>query len=561
MKNKLSVLLALTLTLCLMVSAAFAQTVAATEKGFGGDVTVELTLDGDTLASVLITGANETAGIGSVAIDTLGAAMVAANSVEVDSMSGATITSNAILAAASKALAEAGVTLTPALQADAQQATDATTDVVVVGGGLAGMSAAYTLREAGLDVILVEKNAMTGGNSATAGKFDVGGSKVQKAFGVDYTAEDHYASVYAEVSEAIEVAGGSSTDFEPFVKLFTDRNGAYMDWLTDDLGLEVGSVSNGKEINGPAGKKISTAACTLVAERIISMGVDVRLSTPGVELITDESNKVLGVKVEGPNGPYSIFAKATILATGGFAADYDLIAEFVPGWEGKPTSNIAATTGDGIKMARKIGAKLSNMESVTLNPTFHTTPEGVTYSRSGTRYAGGILIDKTNGQRFCDEMGDYTAASLAELALPEQSAWIVMDANSVNNAKDCVSAETLEGLAEVIGVPAENLVATVNRYNQWYDAGYDEDFGKTDFRARLENGPWYAMDVFPGVHNTHGGLVVNIRNQVLDTNDQPINGLYAAGCVSDVLLFGAEALTAAGVFGQNAASSVIADIQ
>lgn len=561
MKKMCSALLALMLTLCLMTSAALAQTVTATEKGFGGDVTVELTIEGDKLTAVTITGAGETAGIGSLAVETLGTTMIDTNSVEVDAMSGATITSNAILSAAAKALAEAGVILTPAAQAIDASAEDASADVVVVGGGLAGMSAAYTLREAGLNVILVEKNAMTGGNSATAGKFDVGGSKVQKAFGVEYTAEDHYASVYAEVSEAIEVAGGSSTDFEPFVKLFTDRNGAYMDWLTEDLGLEVGSVTNGKEINGPSGKKISTAACNLLYERIVSMGVDIRLSTPGIELITDESNKVLGVKVESPNGSYSIYAKATILATGGFAADYDLTAEFVPGWEGKPTSNVAASTGDGIKMGRKIGAKLTNMESVTLNPTFHTTPEGVTYSRSGTRYAGGILVDKTNGQRFCDEMGDYTAASLAELALPEQSAWIIMDANSVSNAKDCVSAETLEGLAEIIGVPAENLIATVERYNQWYDAGYDEDFGKTDFRARLENGPWYAMDVFPGVHNTHGGLAVNIRNQVLDTNDQPIEGLYAAGCVSDVLLFGAEALTAAGVFGQNAAASAIADIQ
>jgi fumarate reductase flavoprotein subunit len=562
-RKLVALVLSAVMALGLLSGVALAQvaTGTATLKGFGGDVTVMLSVEGDKLTEVVITGEGETQGIGETAIKAMAAAMLETNSIEVDVVAGATITSKAILEAAAQALAQTGAVLVAVESSDSSKtAEDVSTDVVVIGGGLGGMSAAFTLKESGKDVIVVEKRAMTGGNSATAGKFDAGGSKVQQELGTGYTAEDHYDSVYAEVSEAIEVSGAGSADFEPFVKLFTSRNGSYIDWLVDDLGVTVGSVSNGKEINGVPGKRISTEACTLLAERIGQMGVELRLSTPATELIADETGKVVGVKVESQNGAYNIYADAVILASGGFAADYDLTAEFVTGWEGKPTSNTDATTGDGIKMARAIGAKLTNMDSVTLNPTFHTTEDGATYSRSGTRYAGGILVDKTNGERFCDEMGDYSAASLAELALPEQSAWVIMDGNSVNSAADCVTAPTLKELAETIGVPAENLTATVERYNMWYDQGKDEDFGKTDFRARLESDPWYAMDVFPGVHNTHGGVAVDIRSQVLDTQDQPIPGLYAAGDVCDVLLFGAEALTAAGVFGQNAAMSALEDM-
>ncbi|HHW91210.1 MAG TPA: FAD-binding protein [Firmicutes bacterium] len=146
------------------------------------------------------------------------------------------------------------------------------------------------------------------------------------------------------------------------------------------------------------------------------------------------------------------------------------------------------------------------------------------------------------------------------MALPEKTAFGILDANSVGKFKDypdVESGDTPEELAEKIGVDPEGLAETIAKYIKYYDNGYDEDFGRTDMRCRLDTPPYYAVPVFPGAHNTHGGITVDMKAQVLDTAGQPIPGLYAAGDVADVKLFGAEALTAAYVYGKIAAESII----
>lgn len=519
--------------------------------GYGGPIVVEVVLSADAITNVTVIEHSETAGIGTVAVERIPAAIVESQSLAVDTLSGCTISSNAILAGVEAALTQAGadlVSLKAAVESSAVAAEDTEIEVVVIGGGAAGLAAANTLRGAGKDVILLEKRSITGGNSAMAGKFDAGGTKAHIEANVEYTAEDHYEEVFAEV------AGAGVTPDETFVRFFTDNAGPAIDWLIDEFGVEFNRVIN-KELYGEP--RASGQAITKMTEAAIQSGIDIRYENRATALIV-EDGRVVGVEVSSPQGDYKITAQAVVLASGGYAASEELLTRFVPEWTGSPTSNTDETTGDGVLMAEAIGADISAMESVTINPTFYNN-NGTTVSASGIRYNGGILVDKTNGRRFADEMGDYTKAAMIERDLPEGSAWAILDEASVgtNVSRAFASADSVEELAEKIGVDVEGLVQTIADYQTYYDNQYDPEFGKTDFRARLDTAPYYAIDVFPGIHNTHGGVTVDIDTRVLDTQGTPIPNLYAAGDVANNKLHGAEALTSSVVNGRRAGEVII----
>ena len=236
-----------------------------------------------------------------------------------------------------------------------------------------------------------------------------------------------------------------------------------------------------------------------------------------------------------------------------------MLQEYVPEWAGGTTSNTAATTGDGIRMAQAIGAALSNMDQLTLNPTFYDD-HGTTMSVSGVRYEGGILVDPT-GKRFANEMANYTEVSEAEKAIGSH-AFAIMDSTSLAcNPKYAVEAESIEALAEKIGVDPKTLSQTVASYQKYYDNENDEEFGRTDMRSRLDTAPFYAVPVFPVVHHTRGGVSIDLRSQVLDLKGNPIPGLYGAGEVTDNKLMGNDPVAAGITFGRLCAQSVLEDLQ
>lgn len=431
---------------------------------------------------------------------------------------------------------------------DEPEVREETTDVVVIGGGGAGLTAAYFIRDGGKNVILLEKQAMTGGNTVLAGFFAANSTKMQAAMGEPYTLQD-------QLDFLMETEG---TDPQ-FAQLFAKNSGPTAEWAVDTLGIEVTRV-NGREIYAADEKGTKFPAqfvrkLTALNEQI---GVDIRTESPAAALLV-EDGKVVGVEVDGPEGKTILHAQAVILASGGFAANQEMLRQYVPEWAGGTTSNTPATTGDGILMAQAAGAAVSNMDQLTLNPTFYDD-HGTTMSVSGVRYEGGILVD-LQGRRFADEMANYTEVSEAEKAAGSR-AFAIMDAGSLAcNPNYAVSADTIEELAEKIGVDPETLSATVSRYQTYYDNQKDEEFGRTDMRSRIDTAPFYAVPVFPGVHHTRGGVSIDLRSQVLNTEGTPIAGLYGAGEVTDNKLMGNDPVAAGITFGRLCAQSVLEDIK
>ncbi len=421
------------------------------------------------------------------------------------------------------------------------------TDVVVIGAGGAGLTAAYFAREGGKEVILLEKQAMTGGNTAQAGFFAANSTHMQEEFGVTYTQEDQY--------DFVMETPGVDPDF---ARLFVENSGPTAEGVVDTLGIEVTSVT-GREIYSvdEDGRKLPNQMVSKLTEVNEEMGVDIRLQSPATALIM-EDGRVTGVTVEGPDGAYNIMADAVIIASGGFAANKEMIAEYAPDWVDAPTSNTSATTGDGILMAEAIGAATSNMTEFTFNPTLYDN-NGVAMSVSGVRYEGGILVTY-EGERFTDEMANYSDVAYAEVEKADGKAWAIMDANSLAcNPNYAVSADTIEELAELINIDPDVLSQTIADYQAGYDSGEDE-FGRTDMRSRLDEAPYYAVPVIPGVHHTRGGLSIDLDGRVLDTNGDAIPGLYAAGEVTDNKLLGNDPVAVGVTFGRLTAQTVLNDL-
>ncbi len=284
-----------------------------------------------------------------------------------------------------------------------------------------------------------------------------------------------------------------------------------------------------------------------------------------------EDGKVAGVEVESPDGKYTIKAKAVILATGGFAANPELVKEYDPNWINRPSTGSIAATGDGIIMAREVGADLYNMTEIKSNPLCYVTDNGGGVSLTAIRsYA--VLVNH-DGERFMDEgHSSNNFKSLEILKQKDLEAYAIFDQGVVDKLKLIsdynelgyfASADTLEELADKIDVNKENFLATMEKYNEYAKTGEDKDFGR-NITYPIETGKYYAALVTPSLQTTHGGIKVDDSARVLDTAGNVIPGLYAAGSTS-----GHDAGTNATggasivnlVFGQVAGETAAADLK
>ena len=458
-------------------------------KGMEGDVVVEVTADATTLYSITVTEQNETQGIGTVACEQLPDAMVAANSYNVDGIAGATVTSNALKEAVQAALESAGLdasAFAEAKSADSSVEKTAETldcDVVIVGAGGAGLTAAAQAAEDGAKVIVVEKMPIVGGNSLKA----TGGMNIGAPL------------------PKVAATGGTTHKYlhEP------EDGSAVGSYLVDKLNAQ--------------------------AEKL---GVQILLNTTATEILTDNGAAV-GIKADSAEHDYTINAKSVIIAAGGFGANFDLMASFNPALANAVTTNHAGATGDGILMAEAIGADTVDMDQIQLHPTVYQE-NGLLVSES-VRSMGGILVN-AEGKRFCNDMSTRDAVSNAELEQPGAYAYIIFDQRIVNDLKSCekyikngltVSSDSYEGLAKEMGLEGEaasNFVETMNTWNASVAAGEDAEFGRSNgMDGDLSTAPYYAIKIAPGIHHTMGGLKINTETEVLDTNGTAIPGLYAAG--------------------------------
>ena len=559
-----------------------------TAKGFGGDVSVTLTLTDGAITGCTAEGKDETEGVGSQAIAKMPGEIAESGSIAVDGVSGATVTSTAIKEAAAAALTAAGLNpddYKTAVENNAA-AEDSTVeaDVVVVGAGGAGMTAAITAAGEGKSVVILESQSMVGGNSVratggmNAGKTvyqdenefgeSAGVEKTLKTAAEKYadnetitalakTVSEQWAAYQAnptgyfdsvELMELDTMIGGKGINDPELVETLCANSADAIDWL-DEHGITLHNVSSFggasvKRIHRPVnaeGKTVSVGSymIPLLQENCEKAGVKMMLDTTATEILTDANGAAVGVKATGASGEtVTVNAKAVVLATGGFGANLDMVVKYKPELKGFMTTNAAGIQGQGIEMAEAIGAATVDMDQIQIHPTVEANTAALI--TEGLRGDGAVLIN-AEGKRFIDEVGTRDVVSAAEIAQTGSYSWLVVDQAMVDASSVIqgyikkgytVTGETYEELGKAMGVDAAAFAETMDKWNGYVEAKNDPDFGRTSFANPLNTAPYYAVKVTAGVHHTMGGLKINANTEVLNEKGEVIPGLFAAGEVT-----------------------------
>ena len=559
-----------------------------TAKGMG-DVTVTLTLTDGKITGCTAEGADETPGIGTMALEQLPTAIAESGSIAVDGVSTATITSNAIKEAAAAALTAAGLdpeNFKTEVKADDTKAEDAVVDadIVIVGAGGAGMTAAITAANEGKNVVVLESQPMVGGNSVRAtGGMNAGDTVYQdenefgESAGVEKTlktAADKYAdnetitalaktvseqwAAYqanpvgyfdsVELMELDTMIGGKGINDPALVQTLCANSADAIDWL-DEHGITLHSVSSFggasvKRIHRPVdaeGKTVSVGSymIPLLQENCEKAGVQIMLNTTANEILTDANGAAVGVKATGASGEtVTVNAKAVVITSGGFGANLDMVVKYKPELKGFMTTNASGIQGQGIEMATAIGADTVDMDQIQIHPTVEANTAALI--TEGLRGDGAILVN-AEGKRFIDEVGTRDVVSAAEIAQTGSYSWLVVDqamadASSVIQGYIkkgyTVEGATYEELAKAMGVDEAAFAQTMADWNSCVEAKSDAEFGRTSFANKLDTAPYYAIKVTAGVHHTMGGLKINTNTEVLKADGSVIPGLFAAGEVT-----------------------------
>ena len=565
-----------------------------TGEAYGHDkenpVKVTLTIKDKTITKVEVDASHETNGIGSKAAETMPGAIVAANSLDVDGVSGATQTSKAIIEAATAALKQAG--LEPSdLTSKKTTATKAkdieeTVDVVVVGAGGAGMTAAITATDAGKKVIVVESQPIAGGNSVrSTGGMNAAKTPYQdknefkEAAGVEKTLttaaekfadnatitalaatvksqwdayqanpQGYFDSV--ELMELDTMIGGKGKNNPELVKALAENSADAIEWLAS-IGAEVKNVgafggASVKRIHRPvnADGKVTAVGAYIVPileKNLQDRNVQFLFDTTANEIIMKDG-KAVGIKGTGKDGhKVTINAKSVVIATGGFGANAEMVEKYKPELKGFATTNAEGAQGQGIDMATAVGAATVDMDQIQIHPTVHIEEDGNAHLiTEGLRGDGAILVN-TEGKRFYDEVSTRDKVSAAIIAQPEKSAWLIVDQSMVDKSAVIagyiksgytVTGATYEELAKAMGVDEATFTSTMNTWNQAVEAKSDAEFGRTSFANPLTTAPYYAIKITPAVHHTMGGIVINPKAEVLNEKGEAIPGLFAAGEVT-----------------------------
>ena len=559
-----------------------------TAKGFGGDVSVTLTLTDGAITGCTAEGKDETQGVGSEAIAKMPGEIAESGSIAVDGVSGATVTSTAIKEAAAAALTAAGLNpddyKTAVEKTGSAEDSTVEADVVVVGAGGAGMTAAITAAGEGKSVVILESQSMVGGNSVratggmNAGKTvyqdenefgeSAGVEKTLKTAAEKYadnetitalakTVSEQWAAYQAnptgyfdsvELMELDTMIGGKGINDPELVETLCANSADAIDWL-DEHGITLHNVSSFggasvKRIHRPVnaeGKTVSVGSymIPLLQENCEKAGVKMMLDTTATEILTDANGAAVGVKATGASGEtVTVNAKAVVLTTGGFGANLDMVVKYKPELKGFMTTNAPGIQGQGIEMAQAIGAATVDMDQIQIHPTVEANTAALI--TEGLRGDGAVLIN-AEGKRFIDEVGTRDVVSAAEIAQTGSYSWLVVDQAMVDASSVIqgyikkgytVTGETYEELGKAMGVDEAAFAETMKTWNGYVEAKNDPDFGRTSFANKLDTAPYYAIKVTAGVHHTMGGLTINTNTEVLKADGTVIPGLFAAGEVT-----------------------------
>ncbi len=437
--------------------------------------------------------------------------------------------------------------------------------VVIVGAGGAGMSAAIAAHDAGVEkVIVLEKEGNVGGNTNfSSSGMNASETKFQKAQGI----EDSNALFAQETLD-----GGHDTGNPELVEFMCNNSAGAIDWL-DGLGVTLDNITmtggmSVKRCHRPTdGSAVGKTLVPGLQKAVEDRGIEIKTNCDVTDLIQADDGSITGVKTS--KGDYN--AKAVIMAAGGLGSNPDMIKQYRPDLEGYVSTNQPGATGDGYAMAEAVGAQLIQMDQIQIHPTVEQ--ESSMLIAEGLRGGGAILVN-TDGKRFFNEMSTRDKVSAAELEQPNKFAWEVFDQTVYDNNKAAANydksglvkkGDSVEALAKEINVDAATLQATIDAYNAITTQGVADEFGRDQGCIEFKPGNMYAIKVAPGIHHEMGGIKINVDNQALDANDNPIPGLYAAGEVAGGIhgnnRIGGNAVCDITVFGKNAGEVVAAAIK
>lgn len=548
-------------------------------KGINGPIKVSVEVDSDKILEIKVLEHSETPTVSDLALEQIPTMVVDSQSLNIEAISGATMSSNGILEAITDALTKAGGDIealksVELVKDDKKETIEKDTDVIIIGGGGAGLSAAVSAHENGAKVIVLEKMPRLGGNTIISGaSYNAVDPKRQKAQNIEDSVELHFTQTYE---------GGDKLGNPELIQVMVENAYPTIEWL-EGMGMEfknkVHTVLGGlwPRAHAPV-EPLGTGFIKTFANYIEnnSEEIELLLNTKASELIV-EGNRVVGVKALDGNKEYTIRAnKGVIIASGGFAGNVEMRDEFNKNWPtltNLKTTNHPGATGDGIVLAKEVGANLIDMDQLQLLPM--GDPE--TGSLSGNIEQGvenRVFINKS-GNRFVDEGARRDVMTKALFDQEDTFMWVVLDSHSYptgdirNHFNESIDelvqegraykAESLEELADKIGVSKDNLVKSIEEFNSHVDGKTQDAFGRTLYEFKLDTPPYYAGARVPTVHHTMGGIQINTNGEVLNPDGQVIEGLFAAGEVTGGIhgtnRLGGNALADINVFGRIAGAN------
>lgn len=518
-------------------------TLTASGKGYAGEFEVTVSMNGSEISDVKVGENSETVGIGSAAIDKLPSEIVAAQSVAIDLVSGATVTSTAIVSAVTEALTAAGLDINNYSKAIDVVREDVTleTDVVVVGSGMAGLTAAIDLAEAGKDVIVLEYLSVPGGNASMAEGIIFGvESDAQIRDGYEDNVEKA-VNDWKVYQSNVEMPSENFPDYDRVTKMIEDSAGSTA-WF-EDRGFEL-EVIAGTLFGGGAEKENRMHVSPygegdymvdFMVELAESLGVTIYLESPGSELI-EENGVITGVISESKTGTKTIKADSVILATGGFLKNQELIERLIPDFAPYAgyTAGSAGNTGDGITMAEAVGAALDEEYWM-----FTADVWCMDWDLNPIEALGAHAMVNGKGERFMDEstpLGADYGVAIFEVIREDSGIYMVFDSSEFykehvalteENLDDATvfKADTIEELAAAIGIDPAGLTNTLANYG----TGEDEFNKDSALVSTISEGPFYAAEISIITTKTVGGLITDLDQRVLKDNGDVIEGLYATG--------------------------------
>ena len=544
-----------------LVCSVFAAAVSAapvTTQGTGvgkhGDVTVAVTFDSGKIKDIKIVKQQENPVLAAKVFTDLKQHVIDTNSVQLDAISGATFSSKGFLDAVADAAKKAGVTLSKADKKAIKKAVKAlpkesSYDVVVIGAGGAGFSAAIEAKNAGANVVLLEKMPAVGGNSLISGaEMNAAKNWVQPKLGInDDSPELHAEDTYK---------GGDMKGDMNVIKVMTHNALDAAKWCRDYLGVRFeddnlfffGGHSRKRALI-PVGHT-GTEFITKFQAKADELGIPVITNMKAEELIKDKSGRVVGVKATMNGASYTFNAKGgVVLATGGFGANPEMVKKYNPKIDERfKTTDAPGTTGEALYMAERAGAQLVNMGYIQTYPICDPI-SGVIELIADARFDGAIMLNQ-EGKRFVEELQRRDVLSEAILKQTGGYCWVLWNdkigsiSNTVKEHPTEYEAFTKQGImatcddlkcvANFTKIPFDSLKGTVNRVSSMTGKGNDKDFNHRSGLVDMTQGKYYVIKAVPSVHHTMGGVRINEKAQALTAEGKAIPGLWAAGEVTGV---------------------------